>query len=57
MLESWFLCQNICFGGWGIQIWDLIKDNFAIKFCFNSFFRFLGGKLGSKIGDEGLNKI
>ena len=40
----------------GILIWGLIKDNFAIKLCFDSFFRFLG-KLGSKIGDKGLNKI
>ena len=31
--------------------------NFAQKLCFDSFFRFLGDKLGSKIGDEGSNKI
>ena len=35
----------------------LIETNFAIKLCFNSFFRFLEGKLRSIIGSEGLNKI
>ena len=40
MAERWFLCQNICFEGWGIYIWGLNKANFAIKLCFDSFFRF-----------------
>ena len=35
----------------------LIKADFAIKFCFDSFFRFWGDSLGSKIGDKGLNKV
>ena len=38
-------------------MWGLIKANFAQKLSFNSFFRFFGGKLGSKIGDKELNKI
>ena len=45
------------FWGMGNLNLGLIKTNFAIKFCFDSSFRFLGRKLGSKIGDEGLNKI
>ena len=53
MAESWLLCQNICFGGGKSKF----GANVAIKLCFDSFFRFLGGKLGSKIGDEGLNQI
>ena len=29
-----------------------VKANFARQLCFDSFFRFLGGHLGSKIGLE-----
>ena len=31
--------------------------NVAIQLCFDSFFMFFLGKLGSKVGYEGLNKI
>ena len=51
MVESWFMCQNICFGGWGIKIWGLIKANFAINLCFDSFFLgFWGVNWGQKLG-------
>ena len=44
---------------WGMGNLNLvyIKANIATKLCFDGFFGFLGGKLGSKIVDEGLNKI
>ena len=50
MAESWFLCQNICFGGWVISISGLIKTHFAQKLCFDSFLGFFWVNWDQKLG-------
>ena len=51
MADCCFLCQNICFGDGESKFWGLIKANFAIKVCFDSFFFvFFGVNWGQKLG-------